>query len=106
MTCPCRRVPPYIHCCHGEFLTEIYPDSVSSLKKTYYKFIDDVVINKHNTIHTNGNINVTKFKKLVNFNANNYFTKKIEHTNNITNNITRHNHNNYEHNVIKNIVYI
>ena len=28
--------------------------------------------------------------------------RKIEHTNNITNNRTRHNHNNYEHDVIKN----
>ena len=31
------------------------------------------------------------------------FTKNIEYTNNITNNITRHNHNNYEHNVIKKV---
>ena len=29
-----------------------------------------------------------------------YFTKKIKHTSNISNAITRHNHNNYEHNVI------
>ena len=29
--------------------------------------------------------------------------QRIEHKNNITNNITRHNHNNYEHNVIKRI---
>ena len=34
---------------------------------------------------------------------NNYYTKKIKHTNNITNNITKHNHNNYEHNVIKKV---
>ena len=39
--------------------------------------------------------------KLVSFNDNNYFTKKIEHTNYITNDITRHNHNNFEHNVFK-----
>ena len=41
--------------------------------------------------------------KLVNFNDNSYFTKKIDHKNNITNNITRHHHNNYEHNVIKKV---
>ena len=34
---------------------------------------------------------------------NNGFTKKIEHTNNITNNTTRHNHNNYENNTIKKV---
>ena len=33
----------------------------------------------------------------------NYYTKKIEHTTNITNNITRHNHNNCEHNIIKKV---
>ena len=29
--------------------------------------------------------------------------QRTERTNNITNNITRHNHNNYEHNVIKKV---
>ena len=33
----------------------------------------------------------------------NPFTKKIEHTSNITNAIARHNHNSYEHNVSKNV---
>ena len=66
----------------------------------YYNFIDDVAINKHNTIHSNGNTNVTKMNRLVNCSGNNCFAKKIEHTSNITNNITRHNHNNYEHNAI------
>ena len=41
--------------------------------------------------------------KLVNFSVNNYFTQ-IEHTTNITSNTTRHNHNNYEHNVIKKVL--
>ena len=41
--------------------------------------------------------------KLVDFNDNNYFTKKMEHTSNITDNITRHNHNNYAHNVIQKV---
>ena len=52
------------------------------------------------TIYPDDNINVTEINKLVNFSDNNYFTKNIEHTNNITNTITRHNHTNYEHNVI------
>ena len=34
---------------------------------------------------------------------NNHFTKKISNTSNITNNITRHNHNNCEHIVIKKV---
>ena len=61
---------------------------------------------RHNTIYTNDNINVTKINKLVNFNDNSYFTKKTEHTHNITNNITRHSHNNYEHNVINKLISI
>ena len=61
---------------------------------------------KYNTIYTNDNINLSKIDKLVNFNANTYFTKNIEHTNNITNNITRHNHNNYEPNVFKTVKHI
>ena len=52
-------------------------------------------------MYTNGNRNVTKSIKLVNFNASNNITNKIVHTSNITKNITRHNHNNCEHNVIK-----
>ena len=40
------------------------------------------------------------------FNDSYYFTKKTVHTNKITNNITRHNHNNFEHNVIKKLINI
>ena len=58
---------------------------------------------KLNTISINDTYNVIKINNDVNFNDNNYSTKKIEHTTNITNNITRHNHNNYEHNVIKKV---
>ena len=78
-------------------------NKVSNLKKSYYNFIDDVVINKHNTMHSNENTNVTEINKLFHFNDNNYFAKKIEHTSNTINNITRHNHNNYEHNVINKV---
>ena len=78
----------------------IIKPTVSNPKKTYYNLIDDVVIDKHDTIYTNDNTNVTKINKLVSFNDNTYLTKKIKHTNNITNNTTRHDHNNYEHNSI------
>ena len=47
----------------------------SHIKATCYNFIDDVVIIQHNTIYTNGSVNVTKLNKLVNFNDNNLFTK-------------------------------
>ena len=60
-------------------------------------------INKHNTINTNDTYNITKNKSLYNVTGNNYYTKKTFTTSNITNNITRHNHNNYEHNVIKQV---
>ena len=60
-------------------------------------------INKHNTINTNGTYNITKNNSLYNVTDNNYYTKKNFNTSNITNNITRHNHNNYEHNVIKKV---
>ena len=38
---------------------------------------------------------------MLGFNDNIYFTKKIEHTSNMNNNITRHSHTNCVHNVIK-----
>ena len=85
------------------FVNNYKTNNVSNLEKLNICCVDDVVINKHNTLHTNDNINVAKINKLVIFNDNNYFTKKTEHTNNITNNITRHNHNNYEHKVIKKV---
>ena len=46
-----------------------------NVKKTYYKFINGVVSNKHNTINTNGTHNGIKLNKLVHFNVNSYFTK-------------------------------
>ena len=55
----------------------------------YSNVIDDAVINKHDTIYTNGMFNVIEINKLVNFNDSNYFTKKIEHTNTITNNTAK-----------------
>ena len=90
----------------NQYSTDAFNDykinKTHNAKKTYDNCINGVAINKHNTINTNDTYNVSKINKLINFNDNGYFTKKIEHKNNITNNNTRHNHNNYEHNVIKN----
>ena len=74
-----------------------------SVNKTYYNSNNDVFINKHNTINTNDTYNVTNNNSLYNVTDTNYYTKKNFTTSNITNNITRHNHNNYEHNVIKKV---
>ena len=51
-------------------------NKVPNITKSYYKFIDDVVINTHDNIHTNGNINVTKTNKLDISNDNNYLQRK------------------------------
>ena len=72
-----------------------------NVKKAYYNFTNDAAINEHNTINTNDTYNVTKNINLFNITDNNYYTEKNFNTSNTTNNITRHNHNNYEHNVIK-----
>ena len=69
--------------------------------KTCYNFTNDVAVNKHNTINTNDTYNISKTNILLNITGNNYYTEKNFNTSNITNDITRHNHNNYEHNVIK-----
>ena len=89
---------------HSNDVTNNYKiNKVSNVKKTYYNFTNDVLINKHNTINTDDTYNITKNNNLFNITDNNYYTKKIFNTSNITNNIKRHNHNNYEQNVIKKI---
>ena len=74
-----------------------------NVKKTCYDYNNDAFIFKHNTINTNDTYNITENNSLYNVTDNNYYTKKNFNTSNITNSITRHNHNNYEHNVIKEI---
>ena len=89
---------------HSNDVTKNYKiNKVSNIKKTYYNFTNDVLINKHNTINTDDTYNITKNNNLSNIIDNNYYTKNMFNTSNITNNIKRHNHNNYEQNVIKNI---
>ena len=72
-------------------------------KKTYYNYNNNVFVNKHQTINTNGTYIMTKNTSLYNVTGNSYHTKKNSSTSNITNNITRHSHNTYEHNVIKHV---
>ena len=62
-------------------------NKVSNLKKTYYNLVDGVVSNTHNTIYTNGNINVTKQHNLLSLmiitmsvNDNNYFKESRTYT--------------------------
>ena len=74
-----------------------------NVKKTCYDFTNGVFINKHNTINANDTYNISKTNNLLNISDNNCYTKKNFNTSNITNNITRHSHNNYEHNVIKKV---
>ena len=71
--------------------------------KTYCNSNNDVFINKHNTINTNDTYNITKDNSLYNVTGNNYYTKKKFNASNITNNITRHNRNKYQHNVTKKV---
>ena len=78
-------------------------NKIQNLNKTYYNSQHDAFINKHNTINANDTYNITKNNSLCNVTDNQYFTKKNFNTSNITNNITRHDHNNYEHNVIKKV---
>ena len=49
---------------------------VPNVKKTYYNFTNDAVINKHNTINTDDTYNITKNNNLFNITDNNYYTKK------------------------------
>ena len=76
-----------------------------NVKKTYYNYNSDAFVNKHSTINTNYTYHIAKNSSLYNVIDNNYYTKKNLNTSTITNTITRHSHNNYEHNVIKTGTY-
>ena len=47
-----------------------------NVKKTYGNSDNDVFVNKHNTINTNGTYNITKNNSLYNVTGNNCYTKK------------------------------
>ena len=78
-------------------------NKIQNLKKTYYNSAHGVFINKHNTINTSDTYSITADNSLYNVADGQYFTKENSNTSNITNTITRHNHNNYEHNVLKRV---
>ena len=96
-----------IHKHIDQYSTDVFNDQkinkTHNVSKTCYNSNNGVFIHKHNTINTNGTYNITKNNSLYDVTANNYYTKKNVNTSNTTNNITRHNHNNYEHNVIKHV---
>ena len=79
-------------------------DKINAVTKTYYNFNDDITLNKTSSTSYNDTCNITKHNNLFNITDNRcIFTKNNFNTHNITNTITRHNHNNYEHNVIKQV---
>ena len=89
---------------HSNDVTNNYKiNKTNSVNKTYYNFYDDITLNKTSNTYSNGTYNIIKTNNTFNTTDNQYFTKKVNDTRNITNNITRHNHNNYEHNVIKKV---
>ena len=59
-----------------------------NVKKTYYKYNNDVFINKHSTINTNDTHTITNNIDFYNVTDNNYYTKQFNNTGNITNNYT------------------
>ena len=88
----------------SQYSTDVFDNSkinkTHNVKNTYYNCTNDVAINKHNTINANDTYIISKTNNTFNTTDNQYFTKKINNTSNTPNNITRHNHNNYERNVI------
>ena len=81
----------------------IKKNKINNVKKTYYNCNDDITLNKTSNNYYNDTYNITKNNNLFDVPDNNYYTKKNFNTSNITNNVTRHNHNKYEHNVIKKV---
>ena len=98
-----NNIHKYINNFSNDVTNNYKINKINNTKKTYYNFIDDITLNKTNNNYSNDTYNITKNNNLFNITDNQYFTKKNFNTSNITNNITRHNHNNYEHNVIKKV---
>ena len=70
-----------------------------NVKKTYYNFNGDITLNKTSNNYSNDTYNIIKTNHTFNTTGNQYFTKKINSTSTISDNVTRHNHNNCEHNL-------
>ena len=102
-----NRTPNNIYKHINQYPTDVFNsykiNKTHNVKKTYYNSNNGVFINKHNTINAYDTYNITINNSLFNITDNNYYTEKNFNTSNITNNITRHNHNNYEHNAIKKV---
>ena len=64
----------------NQYTTDVFNNykinKTHNVKKTYCNFINDVVINKHNTINTNDTYNVAKIIKLVNSNYDSYISQR------------------------------
>ena len=78
-------------------------NKISNVRKTSYNFNDDVTLNKTSNKCSNDTYNLITTNNTFDTAAGQYFTKEINTTSHITNDITRHNHNNCEHNVIKKV---
>ena len=64
----------------NQYATDVFNNckvnTTHGVKKTYYNYNNDVFINRHNTINTNGTYNMAKDNSLYNAVDNNYHTKK------------------------------
>ena len=72
----------------------------NNIRTTFYSFNEAITLNKTSNTRSNGTYIIIQTNNTFNTTDIQYFTQKINNTSNITNNITRHKHNNYEHNMI------
>ena len=77
-------------------------NEISNVKQAYYNFNGDITLNKASNQYSNGTYNIIKTNNTFDTTDSQYFSKKIEHES-ITNNVTRHSRNNYEHNAINKV---
>ena len=54
----------HINQCSTDVFNSYKINKAHNVKKTYFNLINDVVINKHNTINTNDTYNITKDSNL------------------------------------------
>ena len=96
-----------VHKHSNQYSTDVFNNynvnKTHNVKKTYYNFNDDIASNKTSNNYSNDTYNIIKTNNTFNTTDNQYFTKKINNTSTISNNITRHNHNSYEHTLIKKV---
>ena len=83
------NIRKHINQCSTDVFNNYKTNKTHNAKNAYYNYNNDVFINTHNTMDTNGTYNITRIIVYIMLL--------------IIINVTRHNHNNYEHNVIKQI---